>query len=202
MIFLYFLGRPYFTTDTAGFAVVKKGTREVAVVFDKEYLEQPIVNASISLDETIDATQSAAVAEAIFGNDTRYLIAKKSTKGFTVLLNKSATEDIQFSWTAFAVKGAKTFESIDTASAVAPVPEPTLEPSPVPAPEPAPEITPGSTSEITSDSEPAVEAASTGSSGEPQSSLESAPALEPIPIPDSTVPTEATPTTESSVISS
>ncbi|NDB61058.1 hypothetical protein EB001_21845 [bacterium] len=106
-----FFGTPYFTTDTAGFAIVKKGTKKVTVVFNKEYLEQPIVNTSISLNESTSTDQGASAVEAIFNQDIRFLITNKSKKGFTITLNKAVSEDVQFSWIALAVKGAKTFES-------------------------------------------------------------------------------------------
>jgi hypothetical protein len=106
-----FFGTPYFTTDTAGFAIIKKGTKKVTVVFSKEYLEQPIVNTSISLNESTSTDQGASAVEAIFNQDIRFLITNKSKKGFTITLNKAVSEDVQFSWIALAVKGAKTFES-------------------------------------------------------------------------------------------
>ncbi len=106
-----FFGRPYFNTDTAGFAVIGEGARDVEVVFDSEYLEQPIVNASIALDDIGDEDQVAAVSEALFDQDIRFLITKKSVKGFTIILNKPAPRDVQFSWIALAVKGARTATS-------------------------------------------------------------------------------------------
>ncbi len=121
-----FIGRPYFTKDTAGFAVVKAGSREVEVTFDREYLEQPIVNTTISFDaaSSTDSTGSPQAAtstmpvggnnieEQIFSNDVRFLVTNKSEKGFTILLNKPAPTDVPFSWTALAVKSAKVFSSI------------------------------------------------------------------------------------------
>jgi hypothetical protein len=103
-----FFGRPYFTKDTAGFAVIKQGDKSVDVTFDRDYLEQPIVNTSISLegDET--------AADNIFNNNIQFVVIKKSVHGFTIILNKAATSDVNFSWTAFAVKSAKTFSSIST----------------------------------------------------------------------------------------
>jgi hypothetical protein len=101
-----FFGRPYFTTDTAGFAVVHKNDRRVEIVFDKSYLEQPIVNATISIE-----SGTAAVEEALFAQNIQFVVTQKSTKGFTIVLNKQAPEDVTFSWTAFAVKGAKLFMS-------------------------------------------------------------------------------------------
>ncbi|MFH1455274.1 MAG: tail fiber domain-containing protein, partial [bacterium] len=102
-----FVGRTYFNTDTAGFAKVKQGQKSVDVVFEKEYSEQPIVSGSITLN---DSDNVAAVGDSIFNNDIRYIITKKSTKGFTILLNKNTSEDITFSWIALAVKNAKTSE--------------------------------------------------------------------------------------------
>jgi len=102
-----FLGRPTFNSDTAGIAVVKKGSREVEVVFDKEYTEKPIVTASISLDNA-DKT----LDEAVLAGDIKYILTKRSTKGFVIKLAKEAGVDMPFSWTALAVSGAKTVESV------------------------------------------------------------------------------------------
>ena len=101
-----FFGRPYFNTDTAGFAVIKEGGRKVEVVFEKEYMEQPIVSAIISLEEDNEAND-----ELIFTNGINYIVTKKSLNGFTILLNKPAPKDIKFSWIALAVKNPKIFTS-------------------------------------------------------------------------------------------
>ncbi len=103
-----FFGRPYFNTDTAGFAIVGRGQKSVDVTFDRAYLEQPIVNASITLNSG-DAAALSAMSDDIFTNGIQYVITNKSTNGFTILLNKPAVDDMNFSWTAFAVKNAKTF---------------------------------------------------------------------------------------------
>lgn len=147
-----FFGRPYFTTDTAGFAVIEEGGKNVEVVFEKEYIEQPIVNTTISLEEDNNAND-----ELIFANNINYIITKKSVSGFTIMLNKPAPKDIKFSWIALAVKNAKTFTSIEN---IEPMPEviPEVLPQPTPeviTPEPTPELTPETTSE--SLPEPAME---------------------------------------------
>jgi hypothetical protein len=132
-----FFGTPYFTVDTAGFAVVESGAREVDVVFDKPYLAQPIVNATITLEDNVNE-------EDVFNNDIRYVVTRKSANGFTILLNKNATSDNKFSWTAFAVKSPNiSFSLIPTntpppAPAPAPVPIPVPTPTPTPNPNPAP----------------------------------------------------------------
>jgi hypothetical protein len=157
-----FIGRPYFNADTAGFAMVRKGAKEVEVLFETPYLEQPIVNATISLEtastsETdIGATSAASVdlealAEKIFEADIRFLITKKSTEGFTILLNRPAPVDLQFSWTAFAVKEAAQFESEEAE----PEPESPPEEPDAPAEESPPSETPVDVPEDTPEDETA-----------------------------------------------
>jgi hypothetical protein len=116
-----FIGRPYFNADMGGSAVVSAGHRAVDVVFDQEYLAQPIVNASIALDERTDAEREADPTyvdgqreDAVFAENIQYLITKKSTKGFTILLRSRAETDIPFNWTALAIKDANIFFSTST----------------------------------------------------------------------------------------
>ena len=111
-----FLGRPYFNTDTAGFAVIKQGQTSVAVTFDKEYLDEPIVNATIT--EGNDSASEASVSQ-IFQSNIQYIVTDKTTTGFTIDLNKAAPSDISFSWITLAVHNPKTFFSAITS--VAPV---------------------------------------------------------------------------------
>jgi len=170
-----FFGRPYFNSDTAGFAMIKKGAKSVDIVFEREYLEQPVVNANISVEASDSISE-----EEIFAQNIQYLVIKKTTKGFTIILNKPAPEDIRFSWIALAVKNPKTFFSLieatpETRPASTPAPEPEATPelmtpnqteqSPGGAteqssgaeltPEPTPEPTPESTPEPTTESTPA-----------------------------------------------
>jgi hypothetical protein len=123
-----FFGRPYFSTDTAGFAIIKKGSNSVDITFDRNYLEQPIVNASITLDTDLQLTKLNPGTDAskikdiqdkqnqdiqnLFNTDLSYLIVNKSEKGFTIILKHTAESDIRFSWITLAVKGAKTFSSL------------------------------------------------------------------------------------------
>jgi hypothetical protein len=110
-----FFGRPYFNVDTAGFAVVASSTQSVDVVFDQEYLEQPIVNVTLSLEDTTSTEQMMTDTE-VFAQDIRFVVTKKSVKGFTIVLNKPASAPITFSWTAFAVKNPKIFISVPSSS--------------------------------------------------------------------------------------
>ncbi|MBX4200195.1 hypothetical protein KW790_01930 [Candidatus Parcubacteria bacterium] len=105
-----FIGRPYFTKDTAGSALIKTGARSVEVVFDRDYVGTPIVGATIALES---GSTTDTLENAIFDNDIRYIVTKKSVHGFTILLNKPAPGDVGFSWTAFATKGGTLFTSRD-----------------------------------------------------------------------------------------
>jgi hypothetical protein len=182
-----FFGTPYFTTDTAGFAMIKTGDSEVTVTFDKEYLEKPIVNASMATSDGLEATVNSAEIQAFFGKDIRFLIANASTTGFTIFLNKPAEENITFNWIALAVKGAKTFESATTTPQSILVPPPTPEPvpDPVPTPEPAPDPTPEPTPDPLPPPTP-----------EPVSDPVPTPDPVPEPIPEPTPEPEPTPTPE------
>ena len=99
-----FFGTPYLNKDTAGFAVIKTGAKEVRVVFEKPYLVKPIVNSSISMEDDIGV-------DKIFTEGINFVITNKSEQGFTIKLNKKAPVDIQFSWTSFAVKNPNVFFS-------------------------------------------------------------------------------------------
>jgi len=110
-----FFGRPYFNRDMGGTAIIKKDAKAVEIIFDKEYIEAPSVVASISFaDEattTLEAKQSA-----VFDNDLKFVVTKRTTKGFVILLNKPATNDVTFMWMALAIKNAQVFTSIEVAT--------------------------------------------------------------------------------------
>ena len=170
-----FFGTPYFNTDTAGFAVIHSGDRFVDIVFEKEYLEKPIVNATISLE-----SDNQLADELVFTSDIRFIVTKKSVKGFTIVLNKPAPADIIFSWTAFAVKNPRTFFSLkpEVVAPAASEPAPSLAPASEPVVEPAiePVLEPASEPQPASDSEPAPESV-------PESESTLTPASEPVPEP-------------------
>jgi hypothetical protein len=102
-----FFGRPYFTSDTGGTAVVKKDAKEVEVVFDREYIEAPILSASMAYSTSTDEAE----IDAMFSDDVRFVVTKRDTKGFTIRLNKPASRDIVFNWIALAIKDSKEFTS-------------------------------------------------------------------------------------------
>jgi hypothetical protein len=102
-----FFGRPYFTSDTGGSAVIKAGARSVDIVFDREYIEQPIVGATIAFT----ASTTDEEIEGLFADGVQFVITKRSSQGFTILLNKKVSQDITFNWNAFAIKDSKEFTS-------------------------------------------------------------------------------------------
>jgi hypothetical protein len=114
-----FFGRPYFTRDTAGSALIKAGKKTVDIVFDREYIDTPIVSATIALES---ASSTDEDAQAIFDQDIRFLVNKKNVHGFTIILNKPAPTNMSFSWIALAVKNAALFTSKDDAPIVPVVP--------------------------------------------------------------------------------
>jgi hypothetical protein len=192
---------PLFNKDTAGFAVVYEGDRRVEVVFEHEYAVEPVVNTTITFENDDDVTDD--IASAYFDADMRSVVVDKSTTGFTILLNKAASRDIRFSWTAFAVKDPSVFESVFEGLEIeTPEPEPQPEPSPLEEPtpveapvegetvveEPAPESTPV---EETVPSEEAV----TPPAEEPQTET---PPAETVETPEPPAP-EPTPTEEAPV---
>ncbi|MGI9118458.1 MAG: hypothetical protein ACR2IQ_02825, partial [Minisyncoccia bacterium] len=101
---------PMFNSDTAGFAVIHAGSNKVDVVFEKPYIATPIVNTSMSFEDTDNITE-ANVAQ-LFAEDIKFVVINKNKNGFTIILNKNANQDIRFSWTALQVKDVKTFESV------------------------------------------------------------------------------------------
>jgi hypothetical protein len=98
---------PTFNNDTAGFAVVKQGSDNVKVTFTQEYVNPPVVTASIALDQLGDDVAQKQLEDQIFNNNLSYIVTQNTTKGFVIKLNKAVPEDIKFSWIALSVKDVK-----------------------------------------------------------------------------------------------
>jgi hypothetical protein len=103
-----FNSAPTFNSDTAGFAVVKQGLDSVQITFGQEYLNTPIVTASISLDKVGDSVTQKALEDAILNNNISFVITQRTTQGFVIRLSKPAPEDINFSWVALSVQNPQT----------------------------------------------------------------------------------------------
>ncbi|MFZ1654596.1 MAG: hypothetical protein WAT84_02085 [Candidatus Moraniibacteriota bacterium] len=126
---------PTFGSDTAGFAVIAEGQQSVDIAFDEEYTKQPIVSVSITSDESslskeaetdVDLAMDVAAVEAdfaaaYFDGDIKYIVTKKSERGFTIVLNKPAPRELQFSWVAIAVAEARVSRSEETGTGEDPV---------------------------------------------------------------------------------
>jgi hypothetical protein len=164
-----FFGRPYFNADSGGFAVIRGGDVSAQVNFDVEYLEQPIVNATITqLDDKIrPIPNQIADAYTIFNNELEFLVAASGTKGFSIVLNKPAPFDVSFSWTALAVRHPKIFESSTSGAQPVPPTAPPVDSSPASVVTPEPVLVPDpSPSESSSTEQPVPEAASGASAEE------------------------------------
>ena len=156
-----FSGRAIFNRDTAGSAIVKKGTDAVNVSFQRAYDQTPFVNISISLAKGSNQSVQTALEQSILSGDIKYIVTNMTTSGFTIKLNKAAPNDLAFSWTALAVKDATVSSSSSSSSTPSPSASPILppsqsaspsanplavtSPSPSPSPSPNPAATPSST---------------------------------------------------------
>jgi len=135
-----FVKRPiYDDKDMAGYAKVAVGGSEVKIVFEKEYTNNPIINIT-----------------PLGKYDIKYWVTDVTTKGFTIKISPTISEEAQFNWTAFSVKDAKVVSGTLSATPTpTPTPTPTSTPSPVMiplgtpsatlAPSPSPSATPSAT---------------------------------------------------------
>jgi hypothetical protein len=99
---------PTFNNDTAGFAVIQQGLDSVQVNFNQEYVNTPVVTASIAMDKTGDSATQQTLEDTILNNNISYVVTQRTTTGFVIKLNKPAPEDISFSWVALSVRDAQT----------------------------------------------------------------------------------------------
>ncbi len=94
----------------------------------------PLINASVSFDQFINPDGTAQdpriAAQNFFNQGISYVITGKSTHGFSIILNRPATQDIQFSWAAVAVRNVKRSVS---AGSVTPTAVPLQSPTPTAA---------------------------------------------------------------------
>ncbi len=84
-----------FNADTAGYAVIKEGDTKVEVIFEEEYVEVPVITATLRSSIKLDW----------------YRVTDESEKGFVIEIDSKEDKDIKFAWTAIAVKDVKTTES-------------------------------------------------------------------------------------------
>ncbi len=103
---------PTFTQDTAGYAVIHKGVDYVDVKFGSVYPATPVINATLFATPSSELTPSVGPLQAlqttIAANGYSYIITRVSTQGFTILLSKTAADDVTFSWSALMVSNPNT----------------------------------------------------------------------------------------------
>ncbi len=121
-----FATAPTLPKDTAGFAVIHRGARNVDVHFSGSYSQTPIIQASLTTHITADATASA---QALLKNNYAFVVTHESSNGFGILLNKEAQDDVYLSWVALSVDKPNLFESASTVSVLGTQTTPTPVPS-------------------------------------------------------------------------
>lgn len=104
-------GTPTFDEDTAGFAIIKKGSQSVRADFDQEYDSPPVITATLSLQQYKDPAVRAVAEDLLLISDVKYIVTNVSKKGFEIMMVRKADSDIPFSWHALAVDNPKTFKN-------------------------------------------------------------------------------------------
>ena len=122
-----FFGHPTFNKDTAGIAVVKKGVDSVEIKFESEYENIPIVNATLTAEKNTSSLDTIDdVEQRLLEKGYSFVVSRRTAKGFTIVLNKKAEEDITLSWVAIAVADLGKFEGLQSSqeSSTSPTPTP------------------------------------------------------------------------------
>jgi hypothetical protein len=127
-----FLGKIYFAQDMAGTALIVKNEQAVDVIFEKPYEYPPIVTISHKLK---DATESAFLFQS-----GRAAVSDVTEQGFSIVLERPTTRDVEFTWVAITVKEPK--QSRGTLKIIpSPTPTPEVSQTPTPTVTPFPSIT-------------------------------------------------------------
>ncbi|MBM3208778.1 hypothetical protein FJZ40_00590 [Candidatus Shapirobacteria bacterium] len=123
---------PTFNEDTAGFAIVPKGQRQVKVSFKQAYAETPVVTANLLWDTDEGTLSLMNELQGYFVPAASFAIAGLSSQGFTLVLDEPAVTDLKFSWIALAVQNAQTTIGETAAPTATPTATPTIELSSTP----------------------------------------------------------------------
>ncbi|HWY79148.1 MAG TPA: hypothetical protein VNW29_02205 [Candidatus Sulfotelmatobacter sp.] len=103
-----FLVKPTFPNDLGGNAIIKKGDVSVAIHFTNDFEQIPIINTTIV--DTVAETQNQT-ANSILTQAYTFIVIKRTKHGFIIQLNKPASSDITFSWSALSIKDPNTTQS-------------------------------------------------------------------------------------------
>jgi len=110
-----FKGAVSFNNDAGGTAVIKKGATSVQVKFTTAYQTTPIITANY-LFNNADSTVDQANQLDLLTNGYGFIVTQTSTKGFTILLNKAADHDTNFSWLATQIDNPQISQSTNPTS--------------------------------------------------------------------------------------
>jgi hypothetical protein len=94
---------PIFNNQMGGLAVINAGETGVEVKFDQSLAQTPVVNVTMAVE--------SGKEQSVLDQNYVYLITNKSVNGFTIVLNKTAVDNVEFSWTALSVKEARTYQN-------------------------------------------------------------------------------------------
>jgi hypothetical protein len=97
---------PLFNRDTAGYAMIKRGEKKVDVTFGTDFPSIPVINATMTFDRL--SSGQSTLEDSIIRGRYLYFVTDRTTKGFTILIDKAAADDLYFSWTAFATSDPHT----------------------------------------------------------------------------------------------
>lgn len=105
-----FNGQVSFNNDAGGTALIKKDARKVDIKFSKDYTATPIISANY-LFNGLDISADQDKQQRLLDGGYSFVISQTTSKGFTIVLNKPATEDISFSWLATLINNPQISQS-------------------------------------------------------------------------------------------
>ncbi len=114
-----------FPKDSAGVITIEKGKKTATVTFSKEFETVPLINISVTVDrltedeikeqikngmcskdDSIDECQDT-YEQDVLSHMSKYVISRRTTKGFTIVIDREVKEPLQFSWSAMQVINGK-----------------------------------------------------------------------------------------------
>ena len=108
-----FKGQVSFNNDAGGTALIKQGDTKVQIKFSKPYQTAPIITANYLFNNT-DSSVDQSNLQDLMDNGYNYVVTQTTTKGFTILLNKPADHDTNFSWLATQIDNPQVSKSADS----------------------------------------------------------------------------------------
>jgi hypothetical protein len=100
-----FIGRTVFNNDNGGFATIHVGQQDVEIEFTKPYDTPPSISIAVKNGKFVRYSYQAKKEE------NQLSINYGKVVGFKILLEETATTDVEFSWTAFSIKDPRNAET-------------------------------------------------------------------------------------------